>query len=203
MVEKLSVPKCAISKNIASRNPKSPMRLTMNAFLPASAADCLGEIESDQQVRRQAHTLPPDKHQQEVLRQHQHRHEEHEEVEIREEAPVALFIRHVADRIDVNQKSNARHHAQHHQRQLIEREGKVSRERRSLDPRARQLLNIGKRRLADVQRNVRHQQLPGPASPAAPSLTPPRAEAYAPAAHSPRSRPAGTTRSPRDAENRS
>jgi hypothetical protein len=36
---KSSVPKVRNSKNIPSMNPKSPMRLTMNAFFPASAAD--------------------------------------------------------------------------------------------------------------------------------------------------------------------
>src|SRR3954462_3003319 len=34
---KSSVPMFAKSMNIATRNPKSPMRLTMNAFFPASA----------------------------------------------------------------------------------------------------------------------------------------------------------------------
>ena len=37
---KLSVPKCTMRRNIASRKPKSPMRLTMNAFMPAFAAEC-------------------------------------------------------------------------------------------------------------------------------------------------------------------
>ncbi|MND04745.1 hypothetical protein D3C83_251580 [compost metagenome] len=31
------VPKFANIRNIATRNPKSPIRFTMNAFLPASA----------------------------------------------------------------------------------------------------------------------------------------------------------------------
>ena len=34
---KSSVPRLAKIMNIATKNPKSPMRLTMNAFLPASA----------------------------------------------------------------------------------------------------------------------------------------------------------------------
>ena len=34
---KSKVPRLANIKNIATRNPKSPMRFTMNAFLPASA----------------------------------------------------------------------------------------------------------------------------------------------------------------------
>ena len=33
----VSVPVLANSRNMAIRNPKSPMRLTMNAFFPASA----------------------------------------------------------------------------------------------------------------------------------------------------------------------
>ncbi len=36
---KSSDPKCLIIKKRAIRNPKSPMRLTMNAFLPAAAAE--------------------------------------------------------------------------------------------------------------------------------------------------------------------
>ena len=36
---KLSEPKWTTMRNIASRKPKSPMRLTMKAFLPAFAAD--------------------------------------------------------------------------------------------------------------------------------------------------------------------
>src|SRR5215831_17818642 len=37
---KSSVPNCANSNNVPRMNAKSPMRLTMNAFLPASVADC-------------------------------------------------------------------------------------------------------------------------------------------------------------------
>ena len=38
------------------------------------------EVEADQQIRRQAHAFPAYKEQQETFRQHQHGHEEHEEV---------------------------------------------------------------------------------------------------------------------------
>jgi len=38
---KFSEPKCLISRNNAIRNPKSPMRWTMNAFFPADAAESL------------------------------------------------------------------------------------------------------------------------------------------------------------------
>ena len=34
---KLKVPKCTNTRNMATRKPKSPIRFTMNAFLPALA----------------------------------------------------------------------------------------------------------------------------------------------------------------------
>ena len=37
---KSSVPNCVNSHNMPSRKPKSPIRFTTNAFLPASAAAC-------------------------------------------------------------------------------------------------------------------------------------------------------------------
>jgi hypothetical protein len=50
------------------------------------------EVEADEQVRRQAHALPADKHQQGIAGQHQHRHEEQEEIQVAEVARVALFV---------------------------------------------------------------------------------------------------------------
>src|SRR5678816_920471 len=38
---KSSVPNCVNSHSMPRMNPKSPIRLTTNAFLPASEADCL------------------------------------------------------------------------------------------------------------------------------------------------------------------
>ena len=83
------------------------MRLTMKAFLPALAAESLREVEADEQVRGETDALPADEHQQEVLGEHQRQHEEHEEVEVGEEAPVALFVRHVADGVDVDEEADA------------------------------------------------------------------------------------------------
>ena len=84
-------------RNIARAKPKSPMRLTMNAFLPASPANFFEEVKPDQQVAAQSHAFPADEEQQEVRAEHQDQHEEHEQVEIGEEAVVTAFVRHVAD----------------------------------------------------------------------------------------------------------
>ena len=65
------------------------------------------EIETDQQIRTQAHALPADKHQHIVVRQDQRQHGEHEEVQISEEAVIAAFMRHVSGGINMDQHADA------------------------------------------------------------------------------------------------
>ena len=82
---------CRTSRRSAASprmKPKSPMRLTMNAFLPASAADCLLEPEADQQVRAEPDAFPADEHHREVRAEDQHEHERREQVQVREVARV-------------------------------------------------------------------------------------------------------------------
>src|SRR3954449_1293542 len=50
------------------------------------------EVEADEQVGGETDTLPADEHEKKILRQHQDRHEEHEEVEISKESPIPLFM---------------------------------------------------------------------------------------------------------------
>ena len=64
------------------------MRLTMKAFLPASLAELASEPEADQQIGAQAHAFPADEHHRKLLAHTSDEHEEHEEVEIGEEAVV-------------------------------------------------------------------------------------------------------------------
>ena len=53
------------SRNMPSRKPASPMRLMMNAFLPARGLRRILEPEADQQVRREPDAFPADEqHQQ-------------------------------------------------------------------------------------------------------------------------------------------
>ena len=59
--------------------PKSPMRLTRNAFLPAAAAAGFSIPEADQQVAAQADAFPEDVEQHEVVDRDQHRHREDEQ----------------------------------------------------------------------------------------------------------------------------
>ncbi len=131
---KLSEPKWAMRRNIASRKPKSPMRLTTNAFVPALAAEVFREVEADEQVRGETDALPADEEQQEAGGEHEHQHEEHEEVEVGEEAPVAVFVRHVADGVEVDEEADAGDDGEHDQGEVIDGEGEVDLEAGDGDP---------------------------------------------------------------------
>src|ERR1700690_2850194 len=101
------------------------------------------EIEANQQIRGEADALPAYKHEQKILRQHQRQHEEHEEIEIGKERPVALLVRHITDRVDVDEEADAGDDQQHDQRELIKRVCKIRVKGRGGDPR-RVSLNVGK-----------------------------------------------------------
>ncbi|KAG1081869.1 hypothetical protein G6F40_015337 [Rhizopus arrhizus] len=90
-----------------SRNPKSPTRLTRNAFMLAKIA---------------AHRFPAEEQLHHVVRHHQHQHGEREQRDVREEALVAGIIRHVADGVDVHHQRHGGHHDHHHGRQRIDQE---------------------------------------------------------------------------------
>jgi hypothetical protein len=102
------------------------MRLTIKAFLATRVGGkLLLEPETDQQVRAQTHTLPADKHHQEVVAQYQQQHRTHKQVQIGEVALVTRILRHVADRVDMDPETNKGHHKQHHRRQRVEEEAEL------------------------------------------------------------------------------
>jgi hypothetical protein len=85
----------------------------------------LGEVKPDEQIGGQANAFPSHKQQKEAGTEYEHQHKEHEEVEVGKEAPVAYLMRHVADRVEVNQKTYPGDDAEHDQRQMVDGEGKV------------------------------------------------------------------------------
>src|ERR1700733_6229920 len=111
-------------------------------------------VKTYEQIRREPDTLPADKHEQEVLRQHQRQHEEHEEVEISKEAPVAVFLCHVADGVDMDHKAHAGNHQKHDEGQGIEQEVKVGAKGRSRNPGGREPLDMRKSEAAEVECDV-------------------------------------------------
>ena len=117
-------------------NPKSPMRLTMKAFLPASAADWLGEPESDEQIGTEADAFPADEHHREVGAQHQHEHERSEQIQVREvarELPVRLVV-HVRRRVQVDERADARHDEHHDRAERVQPERHRHLQRAGCDP---------------------------------------------------------------------
>ncbi len=79
--------------------------------------------EGDQQVGAEADALPANEHEDEIIRQHQGEHGEHEEVHIGKEAPVALILVHIADAVDVDQGADEGDHQGHGAGEGVEQKG--------------------------------------------------------------------------------
>ena len=122
------------SRKMPSTKPKSPMRLTMKALLPAVAFAELLVPEADQRPRAEADALPADEHEQQVVAQHQRQHREGEEVQVGEEPPVGVVVVHVAGGVEVDQPADAGDDEDHHGGERIGREGEVDVQRADVDP---------------------------------------------------------------------
>ena len=72
------------------------------------------EVETDQQVGHQAHSLPAEEQLQQVVAHHQHQHGEGEQRDVGEETVVAVVFFHVAHGVDVHHQRHEGHHAHHH-----------------------------------------------------------------------------------------
>ena len=94
-------------------------------FLAGVGGGVLGEVEADEQVGGEADALPADEEQEEAGGEDEDQHEEHEEVEVGEEAPVAFFVRHVADRVDMDEEADAGDDAEHDEGEVVDGEGEV------------------------------------------------------------------------------
>ena len=103
-------------------------------FVAGGGGALLHEVEADQQVAAQTHAFPADEEQQVVTRQHQRQHEEHEQVQVGEEAVVAFLMLHVAGGVDVDERADAGDDQQHDHRSAGRREIPADVEGAALDP---------------------------------------------------------------------
>ena len=118
----------------SQQKSKVPNAIHDERFLPRIRRRILAKVEADQQVRSQPDAFPANKQHQEVIRQHQDRHEEHEQIEVSEKPPIPVLMRHISRGIQVNQEPNSRHHSQHDQRKVIDREPEIHMEPGNVDP---------------------------------------------------------------------
>ena len=90
--------------------------------------------EPDQQVGRQADTLPAGVQRDERVAEHQQQHGRDEQVQVGEELAPVRVVRHVADGIDVDQRADAGDQQHEGQRQRVDEQAKVDVQRSGLDP---------------------------------------------------------------------
>src|SRR6266568_9603304 len=83
------------------------------------------EVETNQKIGAQAYAFPANEHQHVVVRENQREHGEHEKVEVSEKSVVSAFMRHVADRINVDQHPDAGNEQQPDARERIEEKSGV------------------------------------------------------------------------------
>ena len=94
-------------------------------FLAGVGGEVLVVVEADQQVRAEPDSFPSDEHHHVVRSEHEQQHHEHEEIEVGEEARVALLVRHVAGGVDVDQEADPRDDQQHRAGERIDAEREV------------------------------------------------------------------------------
>ena len=117
-----------------SEKPKSPTRLTTNAFSAAALARRLVVPEADQQVGGEADAFPAEEHLHQVVGGHQHQHREAEQRQIGEEARLARVLLHVAPAVEVDEAGDGRDDDQHNRGQAVDAKRPVDIQRARLDP---------------------------------------------------------------------
>ena len=122
-------------------------RLTMNAFLPASAADFFWYQKPISRYEQRPTPSQPTNITEEVRAEHEHQHEGGEQVQVREVARVlrVRLLVHVGGRVDVDQRADAGDDEDHHRRQRIEAQRERHLEVAGRDPGEQRLRRSGAR----------------------------------------------------------
>ncbi len=130
-------------------------------LLAGGGVGLLVEPEADQQVRTEPDALPADEEHEQVLAQDQRHHREDEQVQVGEEALVAVVVAHVAQRVDVDQEADARHDQRHDPAQRIQREAEIDMQGSEAQPRrddVRQQPRLGRKRRQPQERHQRQHE---------------------------------------------
>ena len=119
------VPSSRKIRKAASTRPMSPTTLITKAFIPAAGRGRPPVPEADQRVGGEADEGPADGQQDEVAGEDQQQHREDEEVEVAEEAVVALVGAHVAERVEVDQGRDAGDDEDHEDRERVDEDAEL------------------------------------------------------------------------------
>jgi hypothetical protein len=135
LVEKTD--RSSLEKDQHQAEDKSPVADAVGdeRFLRGRRSFVFIEIKTDQQVRAEPDTFPPDKHQKKIVREYQCQHREHEQIQVCEEAVVTAISAHVAGGKDVNQKTYKGDEEHVDAAQAIHGQGKVRAKLADLNPR--------------------------------------------------------------------
>ncbi len=90
--------------------------------------------EPDEQVGAEPHPLPSHEEEGKAAAQDEQQHEEREQVQVGEEAGTVVVVGHVAQRVDVDERADARHHQDHDRGKRIEEQAQGDAEAARLDP---------------------------------------------------------------------
>ncbi len=90
---------------------------------------------ADQQIGTDAHEFPENEHHDEIVRENDPEHREHEERERGEVAGLAGVVLHVAERVDVDEGADAGHEHEHGLAEIVEDQSQRHVEKgRKIDP---------------------------------------------------------------------
>ena len=90
--------------------------------------------ESDQEIAAQAHALPSEIQQEQIVGEQQREHRGDEQVHVGKESAVALVLPHELSRVEMNPKADEGDHQDHHQGQRVQIESDVRLEAGDADP---------------------------------------------------------------------
>ena len=92
-------------------HPKKETKVTHSVdhkgLLSCISSRILFKPEADEEIRTKADTLPPHKHQQEVIRQYKVEHHEDEKIEIGEISRITRVVMHVSYGVDVDKETDS------------------------------------------------------------------------------------------------